>query len=30
MANLSTYYPAPITATDLGLGAASNAIFGCV
>jgi hypothetical protein len=28
MANLSTYYPAPITATDLGLGAASNATFG--
>jgi hypothetical protein len=28
MANLSTYYPAPITATDLGLGAGSNATFG--
>jgi hypothetical protein len=28
MANLSTYYPAPITAADLGLGAGSNATFG--
>jgi|688.fasta_scaffold378834_2 hypothetical protein len=28
MANLSTYYPAPITAADLGLGVASNATFG--
>jgi hypothetical protein len=30
MANLSTYYPAPITAADLGLGAGSNATFGSI
>jgi hypothetical protein len=30
MANLSTYYPAPITAADLGLGVASNATFGSI
>lgn len=30
MATLSTYYPAPITAADLGLGPASNATFGSI
>lgn len=30
MANLSTYYPAPITAADLGLGVGSNATFGSI
>jgi hypothetical protein len=30
MSNLSTFYPAPITAADLGLGAGSNATFGSV